>query len=108
MIVQRGFPPPPPFYGPLPTADTSQAAIVYSDLREAPAGHIFDVITNGHRAMYSYKSRVAPEDRWRIIAYIRALQQSQYAPVDGLDPSDLRQITNSTSEEQDLLREARR
>jgi len=30
--------------------------------------------------MYSYASRVAPDDRWRIAAYIRALQLSQDAP----------------------------
>jgi hypothetical protein len=45
-------------------------------------GHFFDVMTNGYGAMYSYASRVAPDDRWRIAAYIRALQFSQDAPSD--------------------------
>jgi len=36
--------------------------------------------------MPNYSAQIQPEDRWRIIAYIRALQLSQHAPnalVDG-------------------------
>jgi len=50
-------------------------------LRQAPAGHFFDVMTNGLGVMYSYSARVSPEDRWRIAAYIRALQLSQQATI---------------------------
>ena len=67
MIVLRGFPPPPSFH--------------ILRLREAPAGHFFDVMTNGLGNMYSYAARVSPEDRWRIVAYIRALQLSQQATL---------------------------
>jgi len=67
MIVLRGFPPPPSYH--------------IQRLREAPVGHFFDVITNGLGNMYSYSSRVNPEDRWRIAAYIRALQLSQSATL---------------------------
>ena len=54
----------------------------YHDARliNAPVGHFFDVMTNGYGAMYSYASRVPVDDRWRIAAYIRALQLSQNAP----------------------------
>lgn len=72
MIVQRGFPQPPSFQS--------------ERLRQAPAGHFFSVMTNGYGAMYSYASRVSPEDRWRIAAYIRALQLSQQAQVADLSP----------------------
>jgi mono/diheme cytochrome c family protein len=68
MIVQRGFPAPPSYH--------------IDRLRQAPVGHFFDVITNGSGTMYSYAARVSPEDRWRIVAYIRALQLSQKASVD--------------------------
>ena len=68
MIVQRGFSPPPSFHEPAARCD-------------APAGHFFDVITNGYGAMYSYASRVPPDDRWAIVAYIRALQLSQQRPA---------------------------
>lgn len=67
MIVLRGFPPPPSYH--------------IQRLREAPVGHFFDVITNGLGNMYGYDSRVNPEDRWRIAAYIRALQLSQSATL---------------------------
>jgi hypothetical protein len=43
-------------------------------------GHFFDVMTNGWGAMPSYASQIPVEDRWRIIAYIRALQLSQLPP----------------------------
>lgn len=48
-------------------------------LRKMPVGHFYDVITNGFGIMYSYAQRVDPDDRWRIAAYIRALQLSQHA-----------------------------
>ena len=70
MIVQRGFPPPPSYH-----TDT---------LRNAPVQHFYDVITNGHGAMYSFAERVPPPDRWAIAAYIRALQRSQNATPDDL------------------------
>jgi mono/diheme cytochrome c family protein len=68
MIVQRGFPPPPSFHD--------------QRLRDAPAGHFFNVITKGYGAMYSYASRIPVDDRWAIVAYIRALQLSQHATID--------------------------
>jgi hypothetical protein len=67
MIVQRGFPAPPSYHT--------------ARLRTAPARHFFDVITNGYGVMYSYPARVPPHDRWAIVAYIRALQESRHAQV---------------------------
>jgi mono/diheme cytochrome c family protein len=74
MIVQRGFPQPPSFH--------------VDRLRNAPIGHFYDVITNGYGAMYSYATRVDPEDRWAIAAYIRALQLSHNAKPSDLDSSE--------------------
>ncbi len=68
MIVKRGLRQPPSYHD--------------ERLVNAPVGHFFDVMTNGYGAMYSYASRVAVDDRWRIAAYIRALQLSQNAPAD--------------------------
>jgi mono/diheme cytochrome c family protein len=64
MVVQRGFPAPPSYH---------------SDklLHHEPIGHFYDVISNGYGAMFSYAERVAPEDRWAIVAYVKALQLSQ-------------------------------
>lgn len=66
MIVSRGLRQPPSYHD--------------ARLMNAPVGHFFDVMTNGYGAMYSYASRVPTDDRWRIAAYIRALQLSQNAP----------------------------
>jgi mono/diheme cytochrome c family protein len=67
MIVQRGFPAPPSYHT--------------TRLRAASARHLFDVITNGYGAMYPYAARVAPADRWAIVAYIRALQLARHATL---------------------------
>jgi mono/diheme cytochrome c family protein len=68
MIVQRGYRPPPSFH--------------IDRLRQAPAGHFFDVMTNGFGAMPDYRAQIAPVDRWAIAAYIRALQLTrQPAPA---------------------------
>src|SRR5258708_28476427 len=58
MIVRRGFRKPPSYYE--------------QRLREAPVGHYFDTVTNGWGAMPSYAAQIPVQDRWAIIAYIRA------------------------------------
>ncbi len=62
MIVQRGYLRPPSFHIPR--------------LINAPEGYIFQVITNGLGGMPDYAEQISIEDRWRIIAYLRALQLS--------------------------------
>jgi mono/diheme cytochrome c family protein len=76
MVVLRGY---------------RQAASFYTDkLVNAPVGHFFDVITNGFGAMPSYASRIQPDDRWRVAAYIRALELSESASLNDV-PADQRQ-----------------
>jgi hypothetical protein len=79
MIVTRGMIRPPPLVrvDHPPTEEAPYAR--YINVLRAPVGHYFDVITNGYGAMYSYNDRVAVDDRWRIAAYIKALQLSQDA-----------------------------
>ena len=48
-------------------------------LQKAPLGYFYDVITNGFGIMPDYASQIPPQDRWNIVAYIRALQLSQNA-----------------------------
>jgi len=63
MIVRRGY---------------RRAASFNDDrLRQAPVGHFFDAMTNGWGAMPSYAPQIPVQDRWAIVAYIRALQASQ-------------------------------
>ncbi len=54
-----------------------------------PDGEIFYVITNGRNTMREYGPTVPPEDRWAIIAYLRALQLSELGSVQDL-PEPLR------------------
>lgn len=79
LVVKRGFRQPPSYHT--------------DKLKQAPVGHFFDVMTNGFGAMPNYASRVPPDDRWRIIAYIRALQLSQGAAVTDV-PDDKKQELN--------------
>ena len=58
-------------------------------VRLRPDGHLFNTITNGIRNMPAYGSQIAVEDRWAIVAYVRALQRSQNARVEDV-PEDLR------------------
>ncbi|MGH9817298.1 MAG: c-type cytochrome [Candidatus Acidiferrales bacterium] len=67
MIVRRGFKQPPSYH--------------IERLQTAPAGHFFDVMSNGFGAMPDYAAQVAVEDRWAIVAYIRALQLSRNATL---------------------------
>jgi mono/diheme cytochrome c family protein len=53
-------------------------------LADVPVGYIFEVITKGYGGMPEHASQIPPADRWRIIAYIRALQLSQGAPKSDL------------------------
>jgi mono/diheme cytochrome c family protein len=75
MIVRRGFPAPPSYHT--------------ERLRNAPDSHLFQVISNGYGVMYPYADRITAEDRWAIVAYIRALQLSQRAPAAELDAQDM-------------------
>ena len=71
MIPSRGFPRRPPSYH-------------IERLRKVPLGYIFDVATNGFGIMRGYAAQVSPQDRWAIVAYIRALQLSQNATATDL------------------------
>jgi mono/diheme cytochrome c family protein len=69
MVVRRGYRRPPSFH--------------QDRLRNAPVGHFFDVISDGFGAMPDYAAQIKVEDRWAIIAYVRALQLSEHAtPAD--------------------------
>ncbi|WP_456734443.1 c-type cytochrome [Bradyrhizobium sp. USDA 3364] len=79
IIVHRGMPHPTSYHvDRLVTADDQ---------------HFFDVITNGYGAMYSYAARVGPQDRWAIVAYIRALQLSRRASIEDVPPDERAKLT---------------
>ena len=55
-------------------------------LRDAPVGYLFEVVSRGYGAMPRYAPQIATKDRWRIVAYVRALQLSQRAELSKLPP----------------------
>jgi cytochrome c553 len=74
MVVRRGFRAPPSY--------------PMDRLRQAPVGHFFDVMTHGFGVMSDYAAQVSPQDRWAIVAYIRALQLSQHASLDDVPEAE--------------------
>ncbi len=81
MIEERGFPRPPSLHNPY--------------LRRAPDAQIYRVISNGLGKMPPYALQVPPADRWAIVAFVRALQLSQHAPMQALSPQDQERISSA-------------
>jgi mono/diheme cytochrome c family protein len=82
MVVQRGY---------------RQAASYHIErLRLMPVGYFYDVMTNGFGAMPDYRAQITPEDRWRIIAYIRALQLSHHATAADVPAAELERLKSGT------------
>lgn len=60
MVAERGLMHPPSFH--------------VDRLKRVGDGHFYNVMTNGYGAMYSYSDKISADDRWAIVAYVRALQ----------------------------------
>lgn len=65
------------------------ANLLESRFSTMPDGHIFYTITHGKGNMGPYGANITVEDRWAIIAYLRALQKSQGASLNDV-PENLR------------------
>ena len=81
-------------YVPAPTYHTDR-------LRSIEDGYLYDVITNGIRSMPGYAQQIPVADRWAIVAYIRALQRSQFAEPDDLPGGVLSSTGAATSSSTD-------
>ena len=46
-------------------------------LRSMPDGEIYNTIANGKNTMLPYADKLAPDDRWAVVGYVRALQRAQ-------------------------------
>jgi len=78
MVVQRGFPAPPGF----------ESAGV---LQDTPI-ELYRAISDGKGIMYGFAARIAPADRWAVVAYVKALQLSRSIPVSELTPEERRRL----------------
>lgn len=74
IVAQRGLVPPPSYHS--------------DAIRNMPHGQLYDVIRNGVRTMPGYAAQIPVRDRWAIVAYIRALQRSQYAAAADVPPAE--------------------
>jgi mono/diheme cytochrome c family protein len=61
-MTKRGVPPPP--------------SLLATHALEMPDGQMFHVITLGQANMASYASQLQPEDRWKVIRFIRTIQEA--------------------------------
>ncbi|MDB5102447.1 MAG: cbb3 [Fibrobacteres bacterium] len=75
IVIAHGFPVPPPNFH-------DDRVVAFAD------GYIFNVITHGVRNMPSYGKQVPEEDRWAIVAYLRALQRTTHATVNDVPESE--------------------
>ena len=59
---------------------------------DRPAGYIYEVVTKGFGMMASYAADLTVEERWAVVAYVRALQLSQSMPASELSPEDRQKV----------------
>ncbi len=79
IVIKKGFTPSPSY--------------AEDRILQMQDGEIFQVITNGVRTMASMRIQVPVDDRWAIVAYVRALQRSMNASLDDV-PEDKRSRLN--------------
>jgi mono/diheme cytochrome c family protein len=79
IVVARGFPRPKSFHD--------------ESVRQEPEGALFAAIGQGSGVMYGFADRIAPRDRWAIVAYIRALQKSRDARLADVPASERERLS---------------
>jgi mono/diheme cytochrome c family protein len=85
-IVERGYLLPPNYHSDYSRGFERRGQKVL--LREVPIGYFFEVITRGFGGMPDYASQISPDDRWKIVAYIRVLQRSQWVLLKDLPKNE--------------------
>jgi mono/diheme cytochrome c family protein len=61
-------------------------SLLHPTARAFPPGRLFQVVSRGYGLMPSYDEALSVEDRWAVVAYVRALQLAQGVPLDALPP----------------------
>lgn len=86
-------------------------SLVDDRLKAQPIGYFYGVATNGFGIMYGYGTRMTPEERWAVAAYVRVLQLSQNANPKDLPEEDMMKViqsAQSSSAQQVATRSRRR
>jgi mono/diheme cytochrome c family protein len=85
MVVQRGY---------------RQAANFHIDrLRMMPVGYYIDVMTNGFGVMPDYRAQITVDDRWRIAAFVKALQLSHTGAAGDVPTAELERLKSGKAAE---------
>jgi len=85
MVVQRGY---------------RQAANFHIDrLRMMPVGYYIDVMTNGFGVMPDYRAQITVDDRWRIAAFVKALQLSHTGAAGDVPAAELERLKSGKAAE---------
>lgn len=56
-------------------------------IRTMAEGQIFDTITHGAKTMFPYGDKLVPEDRWAVVAYVRALERAEHSRIEDVEPN---------------------
>lgn len=64
--------------------------------RDVPDGHLYRVVSNGFGLMPPYAPELSVQDRWAVVAYVRALQLSQNATLEQLPPEARQRLDQET------------
>lgn len=91
MTGQYGYVPAPTFHR--------------SESYEMTEGELYSAITNGIRTMPPYNTQIKVENRWAIVAYIRALQRSQNIPESEIEEYDIDLAQLRSDHEAELARQ---
>jgi mono/diheme cytochrome c family protein len=85
MVVQRGY---------------RQAANFHIDrLRLMPVGYYVDVMNNGFGVMPDYRAQITVDDRWRIAAYVKALQLSHTGTAGDVPAAEMDRLKSGKAAE---------
>jgi mono/diheme cytochrome c family protein len=71
----------------VPPTDLASPAVL-----DRPNGHLYNTISNGIRNMPAYGSKIAVEDRWAIVAYVRALQRARLASLNDVPEEERKKL----------------
>ena len=71
-------------------------SLVDEPVRSHPPGRIYRAMVDGYGLMPSYASRLPIRDRWRVVAFVEALQLSQRAQLEQLPPEMRRKFRDAT------------
>jgi hypothetical protein len=68
------------------------------DIRAFSDGRLEEIVRAGWGAMSGYESQLTSRDRWAVVAYVRALQTAQRAPLDLAPPAERQKLASEQAQ----------